>query len=309
MNDSPSTRAPIPLKGGVSCEVSIVRENGRDIVVKQPLSKLKVVADWRSNPERFEVEVRALDALRELLGEQAAPKVLWVDAPQQRFAMELIEPRFRNWKLELLAGRVDMRTARSVGETLGRLHARSSTRSDIAAAFRSKIYFEELRIEPFFERVAKANPALGPDIDGAIAELRAPGSALVHGDFSPKNLLVDGTEVVILDLEIAHFGNPTFDVAFCLSHLILKSLRYSAGARECVEAARTFLGGYRSTGPVVADASLTRIVGCLLLARFDGASPVDYGDSVDEVKARSLAEKMIRHPSAIDTLIEQLRVP
>jgi 5-methylthioribose kinase len=300
-------RAPIPmadgtstpLSGGVSCEVSLVREaSGREMVVKQPLPRLKVAADWRSNPERYEVEVRALRALRELLGEKAVPAVLWVEEVHQRFAMERIESRFRNWKAELLSGRVELTTAAKAGELLGLLHSRSATRSDLRTAFDNRTYFEELRIEPFFERVAKRNPSLAEGIACAIANLRAPGTALVHGDFSPKNILADAAEVVILDLEIAHWGNPRFDVAFCLSHLLLKALRERVDPAPYVAASLRFLAAYRQCGLPVLDAQLTRMLGCLLLARLDGASPVDYLAQLDTVRVRALASELIDHPTA-----------
>jgi 5-methylthioribose kinase len=289
----------IPLSGGVSCEVSIVREaSGREVVVKQPLAKLKVADDWRSNPERYEVEVRALRTLKELLGDGTVPAVLWVDASRQRFAMERIDARFRNWKAELLSGRVELSTARRVGEMLGQMHAKSSVDQSIRAGFENRIFFEELRIEPFFERVAKRNPQLAGPIARAIADLRAPGTALVHGDFSPKNILANGADVVILDLEIAHWGNPRFDVAFCLSHLILKALRSGVDPKVYLVAARQFLDSYAASGMGILDAELVRVLGCLLLARFDGASPVDYLAALDAARVKTLAAKLIENPDA-----------
>lgn len=291
---------PMLLKGGVSCEVWIERDAaGNEIVVKQPLEKLKVVADWHSNPERYEVEARALTAIRDLLGDRAAPKVLWVDSSQHRFAMERIDPRFRNWKSELLAGHIDLSTAASVGKSLGQLHARSSARSELAVEFGNTVYFEELRIEPFFSRIAARNPAFESGIDQAIGILREQRTTLVHGDFSPKNLLVDREEVVILDCEIMHWGNPRFDIAFCLSHLLLKGLRAGADRARFAAAIRAYLDSYRTNGVADAfDAALTRILGCLLLSRFEGASPVDYRDDIDATYVKRIASECIVHPKS-----------
>jgi 5-methylthioribose kinase len=293
---SKSTRIPLP--GGVSCEVYIERDVDREIVVKQALPKLKVTADWRSDPARSTVEVRALKAMRELLGANVVPQVLWEDPPKHRFAMERIDPRLRNWKDDLLIGRVDLTTATRVGELLGLLHSRSAANPKYAIEFANCDYFEQLRIEPFFVRVAALNPKLSAAVFEAIAALRAPGRALVHGDYSPKNLLVDGSDVVILDWEVAHWGNPRFDIAFCLAHLLLKGSRRDVDANPYAASVRAFINGYTLCGRAVMDAMLVRIVGCLLLARFEGDSPVDYREQLDAPQIKQQATKMIVKPVA-----------
>jgi 5-methylthioribose kinase len=299
----------VPLSGGVSCEVWIEREpSSREIVIKQALPKLKVVADWRSSPERSNVEVRALRAMRDLLGPTIVPDVLWEDAVNHRFAMERIDPRLRNWKSELLAGRVDLVTASRVGELLGWLHSRSAAQASIAVEFANRRFFEQLRIDPFFTRIAQRNPDLAADVSLAIAALRAPGEALVHGDYSPKNLLVDGADVVVLDFEVAHWGNPRFDVAFCLAHLLLKGLRDGVARKPYVDAAHTFISAYGTHGFSHAlDAMLVRIAGCLLLARLEGDSPVDYRDQLDATYIKQAASTLIMDPPGnVTAMIDRL---
>ncbi len=288
------------MSGGVSCEVWIERDlNGCEIVVKQALPKLKVTADWRASPDRYEVEVRALEAARKLLGDHVAPRVLWVDAIHHRFAMERIDSRLRNWKDDLLKGQVNMTTAARVGELLGLLHTRSANHPDYAIEFGNRQYFEELRIEPFFKRIAERNPDLADAVSMAIAALRRPGTALVHGDFSPKNLLVAGQDVVILDWEVAHWGNPRFDVAFCLTHLLLKAFRRGVDSLLYISMAHAFIFAYRPSGVgAVLDAELVRILGCLGLARFEGDSPIDYLAEIDTSRIKPLFCEWIRHPQS-----------
>jgi thiamine kinase-like enzyme len=285
------------LPKGVSCDVWIQHdEAGREIVLKQPLEKLNVVADWHSRLSRFDVEVRALTTVASLLGQTIVPKVLWVDAARSCFAMERIDPRLRNWKLDLLAGKMDLRTANRVGTLLGMLQSASANHPDIPRDFANQAYFEELRIEPFFLRVAQANPNLRAGIDLAVAALRAPGTTLVHGDFSPKNLLADASDVVVLDWEIAHWGNPRFDIAFMLSHLILKGSR-KVDAAPYLAAANAFLDGYVvESSEGILDSMLVRLIGCLLLSRFEGASPVDYRDQLDAPTLKSKSSTLILNP-------------
>ncbi len=194
MTDSPSSAGSrTALRGGVSCDVAIVREpDGREIVIKQALPKLRVTADWRSDPARAGVEVAALRVMRELLGEGTVPEVLWEDPDNHRFAMQRIDPAFSNWRDELNQRRVDPATARRAGELLAQLHGRSAARSDIALRFANREYFGQLRIDPFFRRIAQRNPEIAVAVNGVIQSLMGPGSALVHGDFSPKNMLVRG---------------------------------------------------------------------------------------------------------------------
>lgn len=286
------------LGGGVASDIRIVPTIGGDVVVKEALPELKVAAYWPSDPARSSVEVEALNAIAELVGEGAAPRVLWTDPEKHRFGMELIEPRFRNWKADLLAGRIDLATAARAGALLGMMHGRSRRRPDIAQRFSNQRFFEELRIRPYFERIAERNPSLATAIRQAIDGMsQSSEKALVHGDFSPKNMLADGGEVVILDCEVAHWGDPRFDLAFCLSHLSLKAMRRGADAGRFAEAAEAFLAAYREEGPAVLDTALVRLVGCLILARLEGDSPVDYLADLDTGRAKGVASAMIEKPS------------
>lgn len=289
----------INLPGGISCEVTIVREaDGREIVVKQALPRLKVAADWRSDPARSSVEVEALRVIRELLGPQSAPEVLWEDAPNHRFAMQRIDPRFRNWRDELNRRHVDLATAAGVGQLLGNLHGRSASRQDLAERFANCEFFEQLRIEPFLKRIAQRNPPIRAEVESVIAALRSPGRALVHGDFSPKNMLADGPHIVILDCEVAHWGNPRFDLAFCLMHLILDGL-HKPPAQPFAAAALRFLDEYAGLmGTDDFDALLVRMTGCLVLARLEGDSPIDYLRELDVPAVKDAAMELIQNPAA-----------
>jgi 5-methylthioribose kinase len=296
-----NTDAETILSGGVSSDIRIVHAPHGSYVVKQALEKLKVAADWHADPARSSIEVRGLRTIARLLGPAHAPRVLWVDRAAHRFAMELVDPRFRNWKEELLRGNVDLLTAHAAGHLLGRLHARSSTSKAIARTFANVKPFTELRIRPFFGRVAQKNPALTAAIARTVSNIRASRMALVHGDYSPKNLLVDGADMVILDCEVAHWGDPRFDVAFCVTHLLLKSFRRGARADALRRAAVALLSAYREVGLPVLDLHLSQQIGCLLLARLDGDSPVDYLGDLDAHAVRQLAtELLLDSPSDIE---------
>lgn len=284
------------LPGGVASDVKIVHGPNGPVVVKQALGKLKVAADWRSDPARSAVEVAALRVAAELIGQDAVPRVIDVDPVANAFSMTLIDPRLRNWKADLLAGRLDRRTAQRAGEVLGRWHAGSRRRPDLAADFADLTFFRELRIDPFFRRVRERFPDLGPHLDGMIDALLTQRTALVHGDFSPKNMLADGADLVLLDFEVAHWGNPRFDVAFLLAHLVLKRARRGAPSEGINDLGGAFVKAYAIEGGDALDAAAVAMAGALVLARTDGDSPADYLADIDVPAMRAFARGLITAP-------------
>ncbi len=293
-----SVGTPPSFDRGVASEISVVHSPQGAYVLKRALPKLRVAAEWRSDPARSAVEAAALRAIAGIIGQDAVPKVLWEDATRHEFAMELVPPRLRNWKQDLLAGRIDPATPSRVGHLLGRLHAGSAKDPDIARQFADTRFFEELRLKPYFGRVAELNPDLAPAIATTIRGMAERRQALVHGDFSPKNILADGSDVVLLDCEVAHWGDPRFDLAFCLSHLALKALRRTGHAATLTAASLDLLNAYRQSGPAIVDADLMRILGCLMLARLEGDSPVDYRGDLDLPATKRMAVHLILDPVA-----------
>jgi thiamine kinase-like enzyme len=155
----------------------------------------------------------------------------------------------------------------------------------------------DLRIRPYHQRVAERQPRLAPAVKAVVDRMLADRQCLVHGDFSPKNLLTDAAEVVLLDCEVAHWGDPRFDVGFCLSHLLLKTLHSTRCSDRLADAALVYLDTYASEGLPVLDAEASRQTGCLVMARVIGDSPVDYLDT-DALRnaAFSLGESLLTNP-------------
>jgi aminoglycoside phosphotransferase (APT) family kinase protein len=286
---------------GVSGEVSFVDGPDGPIVVKRALTKLKVAADWFASPERSAVEAACLQVLAEVLGQAAVPRVLWVDRDSHSFAMERLPDRLIPWKARLLACDVDLRTAEKAGRLLGQLHTRTQGRSDLATQFEDRSHLQTLRIRPYHERVAQRRPDLADAIIAVIENMLRNRQCLVHGDYSPKNLLADGSDVIILDCEVAHWGDPRFDIAFCLCHLLLKIVHSPSCSDEIARSADAYLAAYRAEGLAVLDAELSRATGCLILARVIGDSPVDYLDSAElKAAALHLGESLLQAPLAPD---------
>lgn len=292
------TEEGVPLEGGVASDVRLINTPDGPLVVKRALPRLKVAAEWLSDPARSVVEVAAIDAFGSVGGKDTVPEIVWVNPSEHSFAMRMIEPRLRNWKTELMAGNVDLLTAERVGEILGLFHTGSVDRADLALEFGDLRFFRELRIDPFFEHVAIAKPELADRIRAIAAAMLERRQALVHGDYSPKNILADGADVVVLDFEVTHWGDPRFDVAFCIAHLMLKATLSGGHPAAMAEAATCFLESYRRHGLRIFDAGLAHVTGCLLLARLFGKSPADYLARIDRERVEQRAIHLLELDAA-----------
>ena len=186
------------------------------------------------------------------------------------------------------------------------MHRRTSGRADLAARFDDRTYLFDLRIQPYHQRVAERQPRLASAVDSVVERMLGDRQCLVHGDFSPKNLLTDGPAVVVLDCEVAHWGDPRFDVAFCLSHLLLKTLRSAGCPDRLAAAAGAYLDAYAAEGLPVLDDELSRATGCLVLARVIGDSPVEYLDTAElRDAAFRLGESLLLHPPPAEKCVQR----
>jgi len=195
-------------------------------------------------------------------------------------AIDAAPPSAATWKAALLEGQVDERVGEVVGDFLGAAHAFAASEPDVRESFSNDTPFEQLRLDPYHATVARRHPDVAAPIEREIERIRAARSTLVHGDYSPKNVLVTGADgpVWLLDFEVAHWGDPAFDVAFMLNHLFIKSVYNADRHARYVATARTFWDAYRDRATI--EATLERNVvaelGVLMLARVDGKSPVEY---------------------------------
>jgi aminoglycoside phosphotransferase (APT) family kinase protein len=252
-----------PLTGGVSSEIYRVHDGDDVFVVKRALPKLKVAQDWFADVGRNANEFKYMQYVdRHVPG--AVPHVRQAHAEHGYF--------YANWKSLLLAGHAG-HVAPKIGEMLGRIHAASSGDAAARDIFNTIANFEQLRIDPYLISTAKVHPALRHAIHAEASRLRAARSVLAHGDFSPKNILVAGDSVLIVDCEVAWFGDAAFDAAFMLNHLLLKTLI----AGDHGNAARFWASYQQHAGRAAAsEQTVTRLLLMLMLARVDGKSPAEY---------------------------------
>jgi aminoglycoside phosphotransferase (APT) family kinase protein len=290
-----------PLAGGVSSEIYRVDDGQESFVVKRALRKLNVAAEWFADPRRNLGEQDYLRYVEAFLP-GSVPRLRFASREHCYFAMELISGELTNWKAELLNGRIDPSHAAIAARTLGIIHCHSFGDPEAIKLFATTDHFFQLRIEPYLLATAEAHPRLAAVLCAEAERLAACRSVLVHGDYSPKNLLVSRDRLVVIDCEAACFGDPAFDLAFLLNHLCLKAVYHApahwAQLRAAVCAACAAYRDAWSDLPVVADiaAHVSRLLPMLLLARVDGKSPVEYLTDAMRQHVRRFAEREILAP-------------
>ena len=291
----------VPLAGGVSCDVWKLETAQGPVVVKRPLAKLRVAADWRAPVERGASEVRWLRRAREV-DPRMAPEVL-AELPGHGFVLRFL-PDAPVWKDELVAGHGAPGFAAAVGLRIAALHSATAFSDADRAAFPTDEMFRALRVDPFILHVARADAELAPVLHAIADDLTARKVALVHGDVSPKNILVHADGPVFLDAECAVFGDPAFDLAFCTTHLLLKHV-WLGGVRPAAEAlVAAYAGRVDWEAP---DAVLERagpLTAALLLARVEGKSPAPYLiDPAHRDCVRGQARALLHRPASLDRLV------
>ena len=424
--ESESTVAVKALGGGVSNIVLMVTAAGRCLVLKQALPELRVEAYWPSRVDRALREAEALRIVAEHLPSGAVPEVQFIDEENFIYGMSCAPASATLWKEDLLTGVVDVPAAAASGRLLAQMHAIQEPA--VRQRFIDDEVFWQLRVDPYYNTTAGKHPSLRPVFDRAIAQMKARKLALVHGDYSPKNMFVvpearsarpapaegrslrrndsgnvsnrdkmdsalrhgasfrgndsretgsarlgasygkgeehsrsdfptvarglvprsgpgageamkmdsrvrgnDGVDappdsladedygkcanhILLLDFEVVHWGDPAFDLAFCVNHLLIKSIVNSHKQEAYFQSVTALLEGYRATLPEVGWAELaaeTRLqLGCLMLARIDGKSPVEYiKDEPTKEKVRRVSLFILREqPTTMEEVYARIAV-
>ena len=292
-----------PLTGGVSSDIWRVRVGEREYCVKLALPRLKVKADWQAPVERSRFEAAWMDEVGRL-APTAVPPLIHADEQGPAMVMGYLEPsRFRNWKTLLRDGEIDLEFARSLGKTLALIHSRTAGQEALAERFKSDAIFHAIRLEPYLLATAAVHKSVGKALRDLARRTAQTKLALVHGDVSPKNILVGPSGPVFLDAECAWYGDPAFDIAFCLNHLLLKSvwrpLHASAFLDGFEALERAYLANLQLEGVGDLEARAASLLPGLLLGRIDGKSPVEYITvAAEKDRVRRIALAFLEQPPA-----------
>ncbi len=301
------------LKGGVSNRTVLVeRVNGEAWVLKQALAKLRVQVDWFSPPERVHREADGLRWLEQLAPPGTITPLVFEDFDHHLIAMQAVPQPHRNWKSMLLQGDLQTDHVEQFAILLGTIHAASSRqRAVLEPVFGDRGFFESLRLEPYYGYTASQVPRATAVLTALIEETRSHASTIVHGDYSPKNVLVHDGRLILLDHEVIHIGDPGFDLGFSMTHLLSKSHHVRGARAAFASATADYWDKYWNivnSGDWAADLehrAVRHTLGCLL-ARVRGRSPLEYLDDTErDRQAGVVIELMADPPSTVAELAER----
>ncbi len=265
------------LRGGVSNKAILYSGKAGNWVIKQGLSKLRVKADWFSSPARLKIEAKAIQWLGAFLPEHAVPDLIFFDEEHYILAMEAVPMPHENFKTILLSGALDTDYVCQMAYLLAAIHNKGVDNDEAKSLFIDRSFFKNLRIEPYYEYTASQIPESKAFFNDLIQDSMKIKKTVVHGDYSPKNILVRKEKLVLLDHEVMHWGDPTFDVGFALCHFLSKANYF--GDKKYINAALKFWNEYNKhythQDEAFENRATRQLMGCLL-ARVKGRSPLEY---------------------------------
>ena len=294
---SPDARLT-PLSGGVSCEIYLVEDGVERFVVKRALAKLKVKADWFADIRRNRHEWEYIRYVARFLPE-SVPALRYCSAAENYFAMEHLNGGFQNWKQLLLAGVCRPEHARSAGNLLAHIHRHSAGDAEAIRLFDTTSIFSQLRIDAYLLATGAKHSSLRLLFETEAARLATTRECLVHGDFTPKNILISPSRMVLLDCEVAWYGDPAFDLASLLNHFFLKALLHGPRGADLKPMIHEFWSAYQAVRPSPElEIRVSRLLLMLMLARVDGKSPVEYLDAARQDFIREFVPKPLENLTA-----------
>lgn len=299
------------LAGGVSNRTVLVEQaDGSVWVMKQALEKLRVKVDWFSSPARIHHEAAGLRWMQSAVPDYAPP-LIFEDEQEHLLAMQAIPQPHINWKTQLLEGVVEPSYVEQFGWLLGTIQRRALERPDTQALFADRSFFETLRLEPYYRYSGAHVPPASAFINDLIAATHTRSLTLVHGDYSPKNVLIYDKRLILLDYEVIHWGDPAFDVGFSLTHFLSKAHALPAYRDRFAVAARKYWSSYWQQVSGLAFAAdvehyaVRHTLACLL-ARVAGRSPLEYLDAAQRTRQQAIVlHLMATVPTTVAELVER----
>ena len=290
------------LSGGVSSDIWKITNENCIYCLKKAKNKLDVKEDWYVPIERNIYEYEWYNEVNKL-NSNIAPKVIYSDSKNFFFIMEYFdEKKFPLWKKELFKSNIDISFSQSVAQNLSFIHLNSFNNNELKNKFDTIKLFEDLRIDPYIRFTATIHDDIKNKLLDIANDLHNKKITLVHGDISPKNILINNKKPIFLDAECAWYGDPAFDLAFCINHLLLKSIKLPKVKKllykSFITLSDTYLMKVKWEDPKLFEKRTILILSALMLGRIDGKSPVEYITSnYDKQLVRSFSKSIIQNPT------------
>ena len=300
------------MSGGVSGIVALAETEKGLLLVKQALAKLNVKADWECDVRRIEVEHDALTLYAGIVP-ACVPKPVMYDQENCIMVREAAPASCDTWKSELLRGVIRPQIADAAIDSLAQVHQYTAVHREAYGRFRDQTFFDDLRLKPYILHLLGKYPELTEPAREQVRMLRESPVALIHGDYSPKNIMVDGDRIYIVDMEVACYSHPAFDLAFFMNHFFLKSIHLPDHRDDFLALVRRMMDRYLHIAaylpPEEIEGAAVKLLGFMLLARVDGKSPAEYIVSEEEKeRVRRLGMAVLRNSlRTFDAVIQEAK--
>lgn len=312
-------RKKVVVQGESVRDINQIGDGRKNIVYSVVTSKQRLIVKQAHSRVQHTKERIFLDRKR-IFQEHACIQVMSEIVPPDFIPTVLLEDRSNFilvtsgpareavlWENELARGRVDLQIAAQCGEALATIHNETINASELKSMFKDTKAFEQMRIEPIYDRIADAFPELKKTIDDRAKGLRSSGKVMVLGDLRPRNVWVNKGQIYLVDFATAHFGMPTFDVAFYCSDLCLKAIMNSHQKAAYLEAINVYWLSYFDTARYPkrqqVERSAVRDFGCILLANAH-TPPVEIDDHTRDLTNRIAQSLLFTELDKIEDITE-----
>jgi len=301
--------------GNINWVRRVRSHSGRTVVVKHARPTLERFPQYRTSTKRIVFEHRYYEIARACDESRVCPSILYFDEARRLLVLKDLCDAERLDAVLLRGGDVDAALL-ELAAFLGRVHRSTWGDAGLAERFDNGA-IQRLHGDHIFALPYEENDfPLPPDVaaharraraDGVLREIAAtayrrylePRGALVHGDAQPGNILLAARGPTLLDAEIAHVGDPAFDLGTLLAHVWLARLAGrpatpAAGQAGSIWTAyRAALGGASR----VRFDDVARYAGLEMMRRTIGAARVAAVESTAaSLRAIDVADRLVRNP-------------
>jgi 5-methylthioribose kinase len=299
---------------------TLIGAERRSCIVKQARPALERFPEYQAPTERMLCEARYLERARGVDTTGVLPMVLAFDGPNRLLVLEDLGNAER--LDHALARRANVETPiLQLAAFLGRVHAETRDDASLVSTFENegmqRLHGDHIFVLPFGENdfelpprtaergaALRANAAFQETAARAYTRYLEPRGALVHGDVQAGNVLLPAGGVKLLDAEIAHCGDPAFDLGMLLGHRLLPDAA-DGRAPEARPALSSCWDAYRDAHgkPGLLELSdAIRYAGLELLRRTLGAARVPaVADDEAGIRVIDVGAALVRRPE-LDSL-------
>ncbi|MDG2306299.1 MAG: phosphotransferase [Candidatus Binatia bacterium] len=287
------------------------RESGHTVIVKHARPALEKFPEYETSTERIVFENRYYEIARPLDTDGICPNILRFDEARRLLVLEDLGDAER-LDAAFLRGADVERELVFIARFLGRVHSATWEDDTLAARFANQD-IQRLHGDHIFKlpyegdgfpvpsgvesraAAVRSDRSLAKTAAHAYERYLSPHGALVHADVQPGNILLHSRSATLLDAEIAHVGDPAFDVGTLLAHTWISGpVDHARRSTAAIwEAYTEVLGDDR----IVAFEDAARYAGLEIMRRTIGAARVAaVASAASSLAAIELADRLIREP-------------